>query len=44
MGEFIGISGKEFVRNGKPILFKGLGIGSWLNIEHVMVGMPCTES
>ena len=44
MGEFIGISGKEFVRNGKPLLFKGLGIGSWLNIEHFMVGMPCTES
>ncbi len=44
MGTFIEIQGKEFVRDGKPVLFKGLGIGSWLNIEHFMVGMPCTDS
>ncbi len=44
MSTFIEIQGKEFVRDGKPVLFKGLGIGSWLNIEHFMVGMPCTDS
>lgn len=44
MGDFIEIRGKEFVRDEKPVLFKGLGIGSWLNIEHFMVGIPCTES
>ncbi|WP_130836131.1 glycoside hydrolase family 5 protein [Lachnoclostridium sp. Marseille-P6806] len=44
MGSFIEIRGKEFVCDGKPVLFKGLGISSWLNIEHFMVGMPCTDS
>lgn len=44
MGDFIEIRGKEFVRDEKPVLFKGLGIGSWLNIEHFMVGIPCTDS
>ena len=43
MKDFVRIQGKDFVKEGKPVLFKGLGIGSWLNIEHFMVGIPCTE-
>lgn len=44
MKDFVQIQGKDFVQGGKKFLFQGLGIGSWLNIEHFMVGIPCTES
>ena len=44
MAHYVRVHGKEFVLDGKPVLFKGLGIGSWLNIEHFMVGIPCTDS
>ena len=43
MSDFIRVEGEKFVREGTPILFKGLGIGSWLNIEHFMMGIPCTD-
>ena len=43
MNDFIRVKGDKFVRGCTPILFKGLGIGSWLNIEHFMMGIPCTD-
>lgn len=37
---FIQVQGREFVRNGHPIRLRGFGIGSWLNLEHFMLGLP----
>lgn len=34
------VRGKKFCRGGEEILFKGIGIGSWLNLEHFMIGVP----
>ncbi|MGF7142256.1 hypothetical protein HNQ56_000666 [Anaerotaenia torta] len=42
--DFVKIKGKSFYREGKEILFSGLGIGSWLNLEHFMIGIPTTDS
>lgn len=42
--DFIKVQGKEFVKAGAPIMFHGLGIGSWLNLEHFMLGLPTTDS
>lgn len=42
--EFIKVQGKEFFRGGQPVMFHGLGIGSWLNLEHFMLGLPGTDS
>jgi len=33
-----------FEVDGKPIRLKGFGLGSWLNLEHYMVGMPTPDS
>lgn len=41
---FVKVKGKAFYYGEKEILFSGLGIGSWLNIEHFMVGIPTTDS
>ncbi len=41
--DFVGVEGKEFIFRNEPILFSGLGVGSWLNMEHFMVGMPGTD-
>ena len=30
--DFVKVNGKEFYYRGKPILFSGLGVGSWLNM------------
>lgn len=43
MKDFVKVKGKEFSFGGKPILFSGLGVGSWLNMEHFMMGMPGTD-
>ena len=40
---FVKVNGKEFYYRGKPILFSGLGVGSWLNMEHFMLGLPGTD-
>ena len=42
--EFIKVAGTEFTKGNKPILFRGLGIGSWLNLEHFMVGIPSPDN
>lgn len=41
--DFVRVEGKEFIFRNEPILFSGLGVGSWLNMEHFMVGMPGTD-
>lgn len=41
---FITVSGQEFHKNKSPILFRGLGIGSWLNMEHFMLGIPTPDN
>jgi aryl-phospho-beta-D-glucosidase BglC (GH1 family) len=41
--DFVTVKGDEFTYRGKSITFRGLGIGSWLNMEHFMVGMPGTD-
>jgi endoglucanase len=40
---FVKVNGTGFQLNGENILFKGLGIGSWLNLEHFMLGIPATD-
>jgi aryl-phospho-beta-D-glucosidase BglC (GH1 family) len=41
---FVKVKGTSFYCGEKEILFSGLGIGTWLNIEHFMVGIPTTDS
>lgn len=41
---FIKVQGTEFVRNGEKIRFRGMGIGSWLNLEHFMIGIPSPDN
>lgn len=41
--DFVQIYGDDFVVNGKPILLRGYALGSWMNLEHFMVGMPGTN-
>ena len=36
-------NGACFEADGRRILFAGLGIGSWLNMEHFMLGIPTTH-
>ena len=42
--EFVKVNGMEFTKTGKPILFRGMGIGSWLNMEHFMLGIPTPDN
>ena len=42
--DFVKVKGKEFYYKGEPILFSGLGVGSWLNMEHFMLGLPGTDA
>lgn len=41
--DFVNRLGAEFVFRGEPILFSGLGVGSWLNMEHFMLGIPTPD-
>jgi endoglucanase len=41
---FLSIQNESFALNGKPVFLKSIGLGSWLNLEHMMVGIPGTES
>lgn len=42
--KFVKVNGTEFVKDGKSMLFRGLGIGTWLNMEHFMIGMPTPDN
>jgi hypothetical protein len=41
---FIQVSGENFTVNGEPILLRGYSLGSWMNLEHFMIGLPGTNS
>ena len=32
--------GNGFRFDGKPVTLRGIGVGSWINLEHFMMGMP----
>ncbi len=40
---FIQVCDRDFCLNDKKILLYGYGIGTWLNIEHFMIGIPGTD-
>lgn len=41
--EYIRVTNKQFSYGGKPIRLRGFGIGTWLNLEHFMIGLPASE-
>ena len=41
--DYIGIEGKHFKYAGHSIRLRGFGIGTWLNLEHFMIGFPASE-
>lgn len=41
--DFIRTEGERFVYKGKPLRLRGLGVGTWLCLEHFMMGLPTTE-
>ncbi|MFO7868142.1 MAG: cellulase family glycosylhydrolase [Bacteroidales bacterium] len=41
---FLHASGSDFWYKNKKILLKGVGLGSWLNLEHFMFGLPGTDT
>ena len=40
---FIRVKRKNFYLDDKKIMLFGYGIGSWLNLEHFMIGLPGTD-
>jgi hypothetical protein len=40
MADFIRTYKNQFLLGGKPVNLRGLGVGSWLNLEHFMLGVP----
>lgn len=41
--EYIRAEGKQFTYGGRPIRLRGFGIGTWLNLEHFMIGLPGSD-
>ena len=41
--DFLQVSGENFVRNGEKAFLRGFAIGSWMNLEHFMMGRPGTD-
>lgn len=41
---FIQTRGTEFVLDGQPIRLRGYTLGTWMNLEHFMVGLPGTHT
>lgn len=41
---FVQVHSQDFVVNGEKIVFRGFGLGSWMNLEHFMIGLPGTDS
>ena len=41
--KFLQVEGKHFTYNGEKIRLRGFGIGTWLNLEHFMIGIPTSE-
>lgn len=43
MSSFVQARGKAFYLGDEEIRFAGLGVGSWLNLEHFMLGIPTPD-
>ncbi|MDR1443823.1 MAG: glycoside hydrolase family 5 protein [Treponema sp.] len=41
--DFIQTDRGQFVYQGKRIRLRGFGIGTWLSLEHFMIGLPASE-
>lgn len=41
---FLNIKGRNFYLNDEPIILRGYGLGTWLNLEHFMLGIPGTDA
>ena len=41
--DFIQVEGKQFTYRGERIRLRGFGIGTWLNLEHFMLGLPTPD-
>lgn len=41
---FVQIKGDTFVARGEPIRLRGYTLGSWMNLEHFMIGLPGTNT
>lgn len=42
--KFVQANGSDFSVYGVPIFFRGIGVGSWLNLEHYELGVPGWET
>lgn len=40
MGGFVKVNGQDLAVDGRRIVLRGFGLGSWLNMEHFMTGLP----
>ncbi|BBF45252.1 hypothetical protein lbkm_4014 [Lachnospiraceae bacterium KM106-2] len=40
---YIEVRNEQFYYMGKPIRLRGFGVGSWLNLEHFMIGIPTSD-
>lgn len=40
---YVQVNGQQFVYKGEPIRLRGFGIGTWLCLEHFMMGLPTSE-
>jgi Endoglucanase len=41
---FLSIDGADFKVGGRKTMLRGFGLGTWMNLEHFMIGMPGPES
>jgi endo-1,4-beta-mannosidase len=41
--DYISVRDKQFTYRGRPIRLRGFGVGTWLNLEHFMIGLPTPE-
>ncbi|WP_052339694.1 glycoside hydrolase family 5 protein [Gorillibacterium massiliense] len=44
ISNFVQVNGEDFTVNGKKLLFRGFGLGTWMNLEHFMIGLAGTDS
>lgn len=44
MKQYVKAKDKKLYWGGKELFLRGLGVGSWLNMEHFMIGLPTPDS
>ncbi|MFD2114748.1 glycoside hydrolase family 5 protein [Paenibacillus yanchengensis] len=42
--KFVQVTGEDFTIDGEKIFFRGFGLGTWMNLEHFMIGLPGTDT